>query len=108
MKENESAKILSQNGYHVEQNPVTLGSKNPDYKINGEIFDNYAPTTSNVRNIWDAVQKKVTAGQTNNVVINISDANVNISTLKAQFKTYPIKNLDKIIIIDKSNNIIKL
>ncbi|ENK9962541.1 hypothetical protein AB4G05_005170 [Salmonella enterica] len=54
-RENESAIILSQRGYNVEQNPSVPGIKNPDFKINGEVFDNIAPTTSNVRNIYDRV-----------------------------------------------------
>lgn len=42
-RENESAKILSKSGFNVEQNPTVFGDKKPDYRINGEIFDNYAP-----------------------------------------------------------------
>ena len=42
-RENESAQILSKSGFHVEQNPAVLGNKDPDYRINGEIFDKYAP-----------------------------------------------------------------
>ncbi|TEA26387.1 hypothetical protein O970_08945, partial [Candidatus Schmidhempelia bombi str. Bimp] len=85
VRENESAKILSQNGYHVEQNPITSGVKNPDYKINGEIFDNYAPSSGNIRNIWREVEKKVERGQTNNVVINLADTKATIKDLQKQF-----------------------
>ncbi|HYO53817.1 hypothetical protein, partial [Archangium sp.] len=36
-RENESARILAENGYDVEQNPLTKSNgKKPDYKINGE------------------------------------------------------------------------
>ncbi|MBE8614144.1 hypothetical protein CYG68_17350 [Morganella morganii] len=42
-RENESAKILSESGFNVEQNPTVVGDKKPDYRINGGIFDNYAP-----------------------------------------------------------------
>ncbi|WP_156908093.1 hypothetical protein [Desulfovibrio cuneatus] len=59
-RENESAALLAQRGYYVEQNPITIGSKNPDYKINGEIFDCLAPTTSSPRRVWTAVGKKLT------------------------------------------------
>lgn len=51
IRENESADILVKKGYNVEQNPVIDGVKNPDYRIDGVIYDNYAPETSNVRNI---------------------------------------------------------
>ncbi|WP_387490649.1 hypothetical protein [Photorhabdus sp. RM96S] len=107
-RENESAKILAQNGYHVEQNPKVIGDKNPDYKINGEIFDNYAPSSSSVRNIWSEVKGKVDEGQTKNVVINISDTKVTLNDLKNQFSKYPINGLDKIIVIDKLGKPIKL
>ncbi|WP_189339633.1 VENN motif pre-toxin domain-containing protein, partial [Pectobacterium peruviense] len=107
-RENEGAAILSQNGYHVEQNPVTLGAKNPDYKINGEIFDNIAPKTNSVRNIYDRALEKVNSGQTNNVVINLADTKANVSDLQKQFHDWPIKGLDKVIVIDQSGKPIKI
>lgn len=108
VRENESAKILSQNGYHVEQNPITSGVKNPDYKINGEIFDNYAPSSGNIRNIWREVEKKVERGQTNNVVINLADTKATIKDLQKQFNDWPVKGLDKIIVIDQSGKPVRI
>ncbi|EAQ7296616.1 hypothetical protein CRQ46_24580 [Salmonella enterica] len=101
-RENESAVILSQNGYNVEQNPSVPGNKKPDFKINGEVFDNVAPTTSNVRNVYDRVREKVSSGQTNSVVINMADTEVTIDELKQQFIDWPMDGLDKVIAIDKS------
>ncbi|HDL7739383.1 TPA: hemagglutinin repeat-containing protein [Yersinia enterocolitica] len=107
-RENEGAAILSQNGYHVEQNPVTAGVKNPDYKINGEVFDNIAPKTNSVRNIYDRALEKVNSGQTNNVVINLADTKASISDLQKQFSDWPIKGLDKVIVIDQSGKPIQI
>ena len=107
-RENEGAAILSQNGYHVEQNPVTPGVKNPDYKINGEVFDNIAPKTNSVRNIYDRALEKVNSGQTNNVVINLADTKASVSDLQKQFSDWPIKGLDKVIVIDQSGKPIRI
>ncbi|WP_210475919.1 hemagglutinin repeat-containing protein [Pantoea ananatis] len=107
-RENEGATILSQNGYHVEQNPVTPGVKNPDYKINGEVFDNIAPKTNSVRNIYDRALEKVNSGQTNNVVINLADTKASVSDLQKQFNDWPINGLDKIIVIDQSGKPIRI
>ena len=61
MRENESADILVKNGYDVEQNPDVQGTnKNPDYRVNGEIYDNYAPETGSVRNIDSNIEEKIT------------------------------------------------
>ena len=107
-RENEGATILSKNGYHVEQNPVTPGVKKPDYKINGEVFDNIAPKTNSVRNIYDRALEKVNSGQTNNVVINLADTKASVSELQKQFSDWPIKGLDKVIVIDQSGKPIRV
>lgn len=101
-RENESAVILSQNGYNVEQNPSVPGNKNPDFKINGDVFDNIAPTTGNVRNIYDRVNEKVSSSQTNSIIINMADTGFTIDELKRQFTDWPMDGLDKVIAIDKS------
>ncbi|ARJ40940.1 Contact-dependent inhibition of growth factor CdiA [Pantoea alhagi] len=107
-RENESAQILSQSGFQVEQNPYISGNKNPDYRINGEVFDNYAPKSSNVRNIYSEVKRKVTSGQTNNVVINMSDTKASLPALQNQLSQWPIIGLEKVIVIDKSGNVIRI
>lgn len=107
-RENESAQILSKSGFHVEQNPIVSGNKDPDYRINGEIFDNYAPKSGSVRNIHSEVKRKVTSGQTTNVVINMSDTKVSVPELQQQLTKWPIMGLDKVIIIDKSGNAIRI
>ena len=108
IRENESAEILAQSGHKVEQNPLVDGPKNPDYKIDGDIYDNYAPSTSNVRNMWNEVSKKVAKGQTSNVVINLADSTADISTLKNQFENYPIDGLKNVIVITPSGTIVRL
>ncbi len=88
-REKESAQTLVKNGYDVEQNPPPPGNgKNPDYRIdtgNGpEYYDNYAPSTSNVRNIGATIQKKVADRQADRIVANLDDTNVTSEQLRAQ------------------------
>jgi hypothetical protein len=105
IRENQSADILSTNGFLVEQNPVVAGSKNPDYLINNQIFDNYAPSTGNVRNMASEIGQKVSKGQTDNVVINLLDSSATAAKVRAQLINYPILGLKEVIIIDRSGNI---
>lgn len=68
--ENEAATALAQAGYDVEQNPSVPGSKNPDYKIEGKVFDCAAPTTADAYSIWSNIRKKkVETGQADRVII---------------------------------------
>lgn len=72
-KENRAAEILAINGYVVKQNPEIEGTeKKPDYKIEGVVFDCYSPAKSTAaRNIVSAIDKKVRAGQTQRIVLNL-------------------------------------
>jgi filamentous hemagglutinin len=103
-RENQSAEILANGGFKVEQNPTVTGPKNPDYRINGEVFDNYAPASSSVRNIASNIEEKVIAGQTNNVVVNLADSSTTLAALQAQLTNYPVSGLKQVIIIDKSGS----
>lgn len=82
--------------------------KKPDYRINGEIFDHYAPRSSSVRNIWKEVKGKIDEGQTTNIVLNVSDTKVYVPALQKQFTQWPIMGMDKLIIIDKSGNAVRV
>jgi len=76
--------------------------------VNGEIFDNYAPSTGNVRNIASEISNKVLKGQTNNVVVNLSDSSVTPQELQNQLNNYPIPGLKQVIVINKSGEVIPL
>ncbi|WP_222426549.1 hypothetical protein [Amycolatopsis rhizosphaerae] len=86
-RENESATTLSRAGYDVEQNPTIPGDKNPDYRVNGKIFDCYAPTTSNVRNIASRMEEKVVDGQTDRIVLNLSDTSADVAAIRTNCMT---------------------
>ena len=93
----------------MEQNPPTLpNGRNPDYLINGEVWDNYAPTSSNVRNIWSEVGKKVKKEQAPNVVVNLNGSKTEVKDVIEQFDKYPRQGLEKVIIIDKAGKPIEM
>jgi hypothetical protein len=82
-RENESARLLAENGYDVEQNPPTnWKGKNPDYKLNGEYADCYAPRTDKPHSILSTVAEKVNTGQARRIVLNLDDSQVRLDALK--------------------------
>lgn len=99
-REQDSADRLADLGYRVEQNPHLPGtSRNPDFRIEGRIFDNYAPTRSNPRSIWSEIQGKVTEGQTSRVVLNLDDSAASMDALRTQFTRWPIEGLDEVMVL---------
>lgn len=108
-RENESADILAKNGYKVEQNPNVAGTtKNPDYRVEGEVMDCYAPTAKNPRSIATGIQKKVDEGQADRIVLNLSDSEVDVAAMRKQLNDWPIEGLKEVTVIDKSGNVVSL
>jgi hypothetical protein len=105
-RENESADILAKNGYDVQQQPKVPGDKNPDYRIEGQIFDNIAPTTSNPRSIAFRIQQKVDQGQADRIVVNLADSPVDLTSLSAQLHDWPIQGLKEVKVIDPQGNVV--
>ncbi|WP_228458457.1 CdiA C-terminal domain-containing protein [Chryseobacterium hagamense] len=81
--------------------------KNPDYKIEGEIFDCYSPFEKNksVRGIWFEVENKVLKGQTKRVVLNLKNWEGDITKLQKQFSDWEIENLQEVMYITKNAKI---
>lgn len=98
-RENESAQILAGSGFNVLQNPVVAGPKKPDYLINGEVYDHYAPSTDDVRSIWSVTKEKVDKGQAPNMVIGLQDSGANEEALRRQFTDWPIEGLVNVLIV---------
>lgn len=99
IRENESADLLAKHGYEIEQNPKVAGNKNPDYKVNNQIYDNYAPSGSKARNIASEIEKKVFKEQTKRIILNLDDSFVDINAMKLQLKQFPINGLEEVIAI---------
>ncbi|WP_068279916.1 hypothetical protein [Aldersonia kunmingensis] len=107
-RENEAADVLARGGYEVEHGPKVAGDKNPDYRIEGEIFDAYSPSTDNVRNIGANIEKKVADGQTDRIVLNLADSNATPEAVGKQLRDWPVPGLKEVIVVDKAGNIVPI
>nr|WP_203842700.1 hypothetical protein [Actinoplanes humidus] len=110
--ENSAAVTLAEQGWRVKQNPtpdeitkarqetgdVGNPQKNPDYLLEGRVFDCYAPTkpTKNARGVWTEVKKKIVTLQTQRVVVNLEDWRGDLDALTAQFADWPIAGLKEL------------
>ncbi len=97
--ENHSAMILANYGYKIEQNPPAFGGKEPDYRIEGQIFDCYAPSSSNPDRIRNSISKKVREEQTERIVLNLDDSKIMFEELRNVLDRRPINNLKEIIVV---------
>ncbi|WP_406444078.1 hypothetical protein OHB14_34630 [Streptomyces sp. NBC_01613] len=105
-RENEAADQLAKAGYDVEQNPEVPGPKEPDYRVEGKIFDGYSPTTGNDDAVFKEIKKKVREKQADRIVLNLADSPVDTAALRARLARRPIEDLKEVLIVDKSGNII--
>ncbi|WP_147444627.1 hypothetical protein [Corallococcus sp. CA053C] len=101
-RENESARTLAEHGYSVEQNPLPPGNgTRPDYRINGEYYDCYAPTTSKPRSIADTLAGKVERGQAERFVLNLDDSAVGLAALRQQLTEWSISGLREVLVVQR-------
>lgn len=86
----------------IEQNPVVEGTtRNPDYRIEGEIFDCYSPAkNTKARNIASTIEEKVIKkGQTKRVVLNLNDWSGDVVALVKYLNDYPIEGLEQVLVV---------
>jgi contact-dependent growth inhibition (CDI) system CdiA-like toxin len=99
-RENESADTLVQNGYEVEQNPgLNPAGKRPDYKIEGQYADCYAPDSVNLETIRGAISYKVSAGQADRIVLNLEDCPRSMDEIRDVLQRKPIAGLREILVL---------
>lgn len=77
------------------------------------MFDNYSPTAARPRNIWDninddKVNPKDKPHQADRIVINLADSPVDLADLRAQFRNYPMPNLEEVITITREGEIVHI
>ncbi|MEV0269868.1 hypothetical protein AB0H43_13905 [Hamadaea sp. NPDC050747] len=103
-RENEAADVLARDGYDVEQNPPPReNGKEPDYKIEGEYFDCYSPTTNDLDNLRDGISKKLRDKlgklQADRIVLNLDDSPFTADQIRDILIRKPIEGLKEIIIV---------
>jgi uncharacterized protein YukE len=103
-RENDSADVLAQHGYDVEQNPPTnMHGKNPDYRIEGEYFDCYAPDTDRIDNVRTKLSEKVADGQADRLVLNLDDTPLSAGDVADLLRRKPIADLRELLVVSDGN-----
>jgi hypothetical protein len=122
VRENEAATRLAEGGFRVEQNPTVhanpdyVGTRvsqrgNPDYLIEGRVFDCYSPTTADARSIVTTIAKKVNKGQAARVVLNLTDSAVEVSTLSRAIQNeadLELQYLQEVIAVTRSGEVVPI
>lgn len=106
-REIEAARVIAQMGFKVEQNPGLINGKNPDYRIEDEVYDCYSPAKDTERHrIRETIKHKIRSGQTARVVLNLNDwrtddetYNRDVGRLKASLIRTPIDGLEGVMIV---------
>ncbi|BAL91112.1 hypothetical protein AMIS_58920 [Actinoplanes missouriensis 431] len=99
-RENESADVLAQHGYDIEQNPEKKANgKEPDYKIEGEYFDCYSPASDNAEKIRNKLSKKVREEQADRLILFMDDTPRTMEEVAAVLQRKPIANLKEILVV---------
>jgi hypothetical protein len=122
-RENSAAVILADRGYRTYQNPTRaevaqarqatgdIGKQNsdPDYLLEGRVFDCYAPTADKpVRGVWWQTKDKVVKMQTQRVVINLADWRGDMTALQKQFDDWPIDDLKEVKAIKPDGQVVQI
>lgn len=121
--ENECADTVASKGYRVHQNPTKQEvanaradtrdagdpARNPDYLIEGHVFDCYSPTASKpVRGIWSEVSQKMGEQQTQRVTLNLQDWRGDLVALRKQFDDWPIPGLKELVAVTPNREIVQI
>ena len=100
-RENESADTLARRGYDLEQNPPPKpNGKEPDYRIEGEYFDCYAPNSGNVDQIRKKLSRKISEEQAERLVLNLDDTPCTMDEVADVLRRRPIAGLKEVIVVE--------
>ena len=105
-RQNQTADLLASKGYVTEMLPYqkngngygVTATSNPDFLIEGLVFDCYSPNTSNARNIRSTIKTK-TEKQCSNIILNLDDCPISINDILQAIKNEPIEGLDILLYV---------
>jgi hypothetical protein len=111
-RQNEAAEVMSKNGYHVEYQPKITEAdrmsrfpwfkkeRNPDFKIEGEIFDGYAPNKdTGIKSLLRGIKDKTEKNQARRILLNLDDSNVSVTELAKELRLSKLPYLDEVIVV---------
>jgi hypothetical protein len=121
--ERQIADVLADQGYQVHQRPdpdmvaavrAATGdtgnpAKNPDYLVEGRVFDGYSPRgPTPPRNVHREAGKKARNEQAQRVVINLQEWDGDLGAMRQQFADWPIPGMKEVKAITHDLRIIGL
>ncbi|TVT53284.1 hypothetical protein FNH05_12025 [Amycolatopsis rhizosphaerae] len=104
--ENDSATILARAGYKISQNTGEKGvngTSDPDYNMEGKLWDCYAPSSDKRDNVRSELRDKAKK-QSGSIVINMARSPMTVEEMKAILPH--VKGLEEVKIIDRNGTII--
>lgn len=122
-RENDAAVVMADKGYFVHQKPTkpeVAGAreatgdtgdplKDPDYLVEGRVFDCYAPKAAkSPYGIWSVAKGKIVDLQTQRVVLNLKDWSGDIRDLQQQFTDWPIEGIKEVKAILPSGEVVQI
>ena len=106
-RQNEAADTLARMGHDVEHQPTVLPTdrgvdpnKNPDYRIEGKIFDGYSPQQDTpARSAYATIRDKVDDHQAPRILVNLDDSLLDVADLRQWLVEHPIQGLEEVLVV---------
>ena len=97
-RENEIARQLARQGYDIEQNPgVRVNGAEPDYRIQGQYWDCYSPSTAGVDSILNTLAKKARK-QASRLVLDLTDSHLSLSDVASHIDRSSLHAVDELLV----------
>jgi len=80
----------------------------PDYRLEGEYADCYAPTSDSIDHVRRESSDKVKSRQADRLILNLSRSNFTAEDIKNILIRKPIKDLKELKVITKSSEIVEI